>query len=637
MKGGENMAVMLNVFIADPKQNAVLQNVNTKTGAKNSKTDKGFAATLTMETDKSGLDADAKTKSDDGMQLIAAMAGMMLPMNGNQLTVKPDVEGSVDNSVEATGAAQVKLTDLTPGALQTSVAEVLPVGASQANIAEIVSNGNLQVKATAIMPIGVLQAKAVESMPAGILQIKAAESVPAGILQAKAVEESVPASILQVKAADAGILQAKVAEVVPASTSEVNPAVIIPDAALQAKAAGIMPNDLSNTVAAGMIPNNLLQAKVTEVGVVQVKATEIESNDISQVKTGEEVPSDNVKTGLAVVSTNDFQSQLTNMIATTMQVSSQQVANGTQVQPQLQNFQHVGQTQVIDFYKKNTDVLTDNPVLVSVIPSVDAIGNTNSSVKISNKPIDSKKITFGQVNLDTTTEADNHEGVNGVGVNPVLKPQAVVAIATDLSDEQKGTSSLEFGSAKLLTEDTLTSDHTAKNAADFASVLNQQGINSENQSKVLEVKQGSLHPIPEPNNIVSQIVDQVRLVTKPQNTEMIIQLKPEHLGELTFKVTIENGVVSASFHSNNAEVRGIIESSLTQLKQDLANQGLKVDNVGVYAGLGQFFSNGQQSGGNQQPGLKMQEKKKAGDFLEVFEVNEPIDQVSNTSGVDYRA
>jgi flagellar hook-length control protein FliK len=67
---------------------------------------------------------------------------------------------------------------------------------------------------------------------------------------------------------------------------------------------------------------------------------------------------------------------------------------------------------------------------------------------------------------------------------------------------------------------------------------------------------------------------------------MVIKLNPEHLGELTLKVSVSaNGAVNASFHSDNAQVRAIIENTLVQLKQELNNQGLKVDNVDVYAGL----------------------------------------------------
>ena len=96
--------------------------------------------------------------------------------------------------------------------------------------------------------------------------------------------------------------------------------------------------------------------------------------------------------------------------------------------------------------------------------------------------------------------------------------------------------------------------------------------------------------------VARQIVEQARLLRMPEQTEMVIRLKPEHLGELTLKVSVAaNGAVNAAFHTDNAAVRTIIETSMIQLKQELQAQGLKVDNVGVYAGLSDSsLMNGQQ-------------------------------------------
>ena len=96
--------------------------------------------------------------------------------------------------------------------------------------------------------------------------------------------------------------------------------------------------------------------------------------------------------------------------------------------------------------------------------------------------------------------------------------------------------------------------------------------------------------------VARQIVEQARLLRMPEQTEMVIRLKPEHLGELTLKVSVAaSGAVNAAFHTDNASVRAIIETSMIQLKHELQAQGLKVDNVGVYAGLGDHsMMNGQQ-------------------------------------------
>jgi flagellar hook-length control protein FliK len=115
---------------------------------------------------------------------------------------------------------------------------------------------------------------------------------------------------------------------------------------------------------------------------------------------------------------------------------------------------------------------------------------------------------------------------------------------------------------------------------------------------------------------------------------MVIKLKPEHLGELTLRIAVEHGEVTASFHTNNPEVRGIIENSLPQLKQDMASQGIKVDNVGVYAGLSQFDSRGQQAN-QQQPVIKLKNRKTDDDFIATVESLQ-AEQTGSDTGVDYR-
>ena len=110
-------------------------------------------------------------------------------------------------------------------------------------------------------------------------------------------------------------------------------------------------------------------------------------------------------------------------------------------------------------------------------------------------------------------------------------------------------------------------------------------------------------------DIPKQIVEQARLIRANESTEMIIKLNPAHLGDLTLKVSVNtNSGVTAVFHSDNSQVRGLLETSMLQLKQELNEQGIKVDSIEVSAGLpdGQMPQDmrqgyyAQQGGGQQQ-------------------------------------
>ena len=46
-----------------------------------------------------------------------------------------------------------------------------------------------------------------------------------------------------------------------------------------------------------------------------------------------------------------------------------------------------------------------------------------------------------------------------------------------------------------------------------------------------------------------------------------------------------NGGVTATFHTDNAQVRAMLETSMIQLQKELNEQGIKVDSVEVQTGL----------------------------------------------------
>lgn len=136
-------------------------------------------------------------------------------------------------------------------------------------------------------------------------------------------------------------------------------------------------------------------------------------------------------------------------------------------------------------------------------------------------------------------------------------------------------------------------------------IMNTMGV-----QQTAEVQQpDEVQQVRDPYNVMQQIVDQAKLIRSGEDTEMVIQLNPKHLGELTLRVSVStNGAVNASFHTDNPTVRGLIESSMIQLKQELQAQGIKVNNVEVYSGLSQDFFAGSQAG---QQGLYQQEARNA--------------------------
>ena len=206
------------------------------------------------------------------------------------------------------------------------------------------------------------------------------------------------------------------------------------------------------------------------------------------------------------------------------------------------------------------------------------------------------------------------------------------------SGREQGFRSANEGQPVRQTAENLPSS-AQQNAVNF-----QQTMQSARAGAAADV-QAPVSQLTQDFDIPEQIVEQARLIRRTENTEMVIRLKPEHLGELTLKVTVAaNGSVNASFHSDNAQVRAIIENSLVQLKQELSNQGIKVDNVEVSAELnrdGLLNGQGQQPWQQgQQNGNSQAARSQSLDFEsfeeESAELAASSGQVLTEEGVDYR-
>ena len=125
-------------------------------------------------------------------------------------------------------------------------------------------------------------------------------------------------------------------------------------------------------------------------------------------------------------------------------------------------------------------------------------------------------------------------------------------------------------------------DSVANQGLSFQQNLdNQIGANQKVEGNAAQTNQAR-----ETYNVPQQIVEQAKLLQRGTDSQMIIKLNPEHLGQLSLKVSVNgNGGVTATFHTDNARVRAILETTMTQLRQQLDEQGIKVDNVEVHTGL----------------------------------------------------
>ena len=96
------------------------------------------------------------------------------------------------------------------------------------------------------------------------------------------------------------------------------------------------------------------------------------------------------------------------------------------------------------------------------------------------------------------------------------------------------------------------------------------------------------------DEILKQIGEYVKVNAKPGMTQMEMQLNPENLGSVHIQVTAKAGSITAVITAQNEAVKQALESQVVQLKENLNEQGVKVEAVEVTIESHEFERNPEQ-------------------------------------------
>ncbi len=195
--------------------------------------------------------------------------------------------------------------------------------------------------------------------------------------------------------------------------------------------------------------------------------------------------------------------------------------------------------------------------------------------------------------------------------------------ATEQLDDKQAEANVAEHATKIIVEKD-TDSELSKDSAENGSLskesrfeLNQESANDANPVDLFvqnlagkatdNVNQASAEQIQVMREIVDQIVEQIKIAIKPESTSMELQLNPESLGRVDLTVVSKNGVLTASFTAENQIAKEAIESQMQVLKDNLNNQGVKVEAIEV--NVSQFgFRQNTESGSDAQ-GQSRQQKK----------------------------
>ena len=193
-----------------------------------------------------------------------------------------------------------------------------------------------------------------------------------------------------------------------------------------------------------------------------------------------------------------------------------------------------------------------------------AVKTEKSSVEEVKVPNNSSEISYAdnlksiKSIIETSTDGENNSG-NTQGEANGMKPEgkAITTLETANNFEQ------------------ITGLNNIKN--EFNNTITQQP----------EVPESTL--IENPQDIIDVAVEKFKTLKLPGSTEVTVKLRPEELGDVSLKLVLEKGQINGSITADRKEVVIMLQNNLEQLKTDLKNNNVNLNNITVNIQSGEDF------------------------------------------------
>ncbi|RDY32469.1 flagellar hook-length control protein FliK [Lachnotalea glycerini] len=193
--------------------------------------------------------------------------------------------------------------------------------------------------------------------------------------------------------------------------------------------------------------------------------------------------------------------------------------------------------------------------------------------------------TISDVKLNEDKKLNDNSVSDGEKVIPDEPESETVAANTQDSDEQQmdekeGDTAKEINLFK-------NDDKTSNKYQDYTQVQGNRDNVLNNLEQTATINETSV----DVESILRQIESQVKVSSTLDTSKMEFQLNPEHLGKLTIQVASKEGIITAQITAQNLAIKEVLESQIVQLKENMNNQGLKVDAVEVTVESHEFERN----------------------------------------------
>lgn len=258
------------------------------------------------------------------------------------------------------------------------------------------------------------------------------------------------------------------------------------------------------------------------------------------------------------------------------------MVSNEKVEMKMENFHGISQHELSD-----AKLAEDNLIQQENVADTDAISMKESAIRlVESNAVDMKKTETSAEKeaVLTTFDADEEK----------VEPKIEITV-------EKAEEHLQEGKKEFSDSDKRQDSHGL-----FEHFVENLSVNRVNNVPQPDVK---IDAIAQMREIVTQVVEQIKVRVNVDTTSMEVQLNPENLGKVNLTVVAKEGHITAQFVTENEIAKQALESQVQQLKENLGEQGLKVDKVEV--SVSNFdFSHSNQANTEEQRQQHSQEQRK---------------------------
>lgn len=239
--------------------------------------------------------------------------------------------------------------------------------------------------------------------------------------------------------------------------------------------------------------------------------------------------------------------------------------------------------------------MTEEPIEFDAIEN---INNLNEVIDDNSEKILVKTNDISADNVETSNAVNENQMIDKTIVKSDVGDNLLNSNNQDLSQNDKNTyqnemdSEIKTDEQSVFARKNLTSDEadsfqeiTFNNKTNTIQFVSENNPANQTQSYVsINTKE-----------IIAQIADNVRINQSIDTANIQMQLNPENLGRIYLNISSKEGAVSATITATNEAVKEALEAQIINLKENLSQNGIKVDAVEVTVASHEFERNLEQN------------------------------------------